>query len=427
MKKCFLTTMLAFTLLASFAQSLDKAKDYLKSKKLAEAKTQIDQYLANEKNAKSIEGWYTKAKIYSEIAQDPALAAATPDARWTAFEALKQYVVLDEKGQLVLMQLDNYKPVMDIYQGYFKVGADDYNANRFEPAFDNFKKCLTVSEYMISKKWSNIALDTTVVLYAGISAEKANKKDDAAIYYAKLADAKVNGEGMVEIYKWLVDFNYNTKKDAATASKYLALGKEVFPKDPFWSAYELDMAREKGDKPALYKLYESVLAADPANTPIRYNYAVEMYQDAYKPDLAQRPPNSVELIAKSEENLKRVVAEKPDYAAAYLVLGQIQYNQGVDFNNQNKAIRPPQGGKLKPEELKKKDELRGLITQKFDAAVPYLEKVDEILGGKGKLKMDEKGYLKDAYDLLITIYDNKGNKDKLKVYEEKFNNVDKVH
>ena len=90
-------------------------------------------------------------------------------------------------------------------------------------------------------------------------------------------------------------------------------------------------------------------------------------------------------------------------------------------------IRPPQGGKLKPEELKKKEELRGLINQKFDAAVPYFEKVDEILGSKGKLKMDEKGYLKDSYDLLITVYDNKGNKEKLKIYEDKFNNVDKTH
>lgn len=427
MKKFLLTTMLASSILTVTAQKLEKAKDLLKSKKLADAKTQIDNFLAVEKNAKDPEGWYTKAKIYGEIAQDKDLAAGTPDARWTAFEALKQYVALDDKGQLVLMQLDNYKPIMDIYQGYFKAGADDYNANRFEPAFNNFKNCLTVSEYMSSKKWSNIALDTTVVLYTGISAEKSGKKDDAAIYYGKIAQSKVSGEGMVEIYKWLVDYYYNTKKDPESAQKFLTLGKEVYPKDAFWSAYELDMARDKGDRNELYKKYEEVLAADPGNTAIRYNYAVDMYQDAYKPEIAQRPANSVELIAKAEENLKKVVAEKPNYAAAFLVLGQIQYNQGVDFNVQNKAIRPAQGVKLKPEELKKKEELRGLIAKKFDEALPYFQKVDEILGGQGKLKMEEKGYLKDAYDLMITIYDNKGDKDKLKVYEDKFNNVDKVH
>jgi hypothetical protein len=427
MKKFLLTTMLVSAILAASAQGLDKIKDNLKAKKIGEAKTQIDQFMANEKNAKNPEGWYTKAKVYSEVAQDPTLAAATPDARWTAFESLKQYVALDDKGQLVFLQLDNYKPIMDIYQGYFKAGADDYNKNNFDPAFTNFKNCLAVSEYMSSKKWSNIVLDTTVVLYAGISAEKSNKRDEAAVYYSKLADAKVSGEGMVEIYKWLVDHYYNQKKDPATAAKYLAIGKEVYPKDPFWAAYELDMARDKGDKGELFTKYEAVLASDPSNAAVRYNYAVELYQEGYKPDITSRPANSTELIGKAEENLKKVVESKPDYAAAYLVLGQIQYNQGVDLNNQNKAIRPPQGGKLKPEELKKKEELRGEIAKKFDAAIPYFEKVDALLGSAGKLKMEDKGYLKDAYDLLITIYDNKGNKDKLKVYEEKFNNVDKVH
>ncbi|HPZ88539.1 MAG TPA: hypothetical protein PLQ32_10570 [Flavihumibacter sp.] len=425
MKKLLLTTLLASAILAVSAQNLDKIKSNLTAKKVADAKTQIDQFMANEKNAKNAEGWYLKAKIYSELAQDPALAAATPDARTIAFDAIKQYVTLDEK--LVQLQIDNYKPIMDVYQGYFKTGADLYNAQKYPEAYDNFSKCLAVSEYMSSKKWSNISLDTTVVLYSGISAEKSNKRDDAAIYYGKLADAKVAGDGMVEIYKWLVDHYYNQKKDQATAQKYLTLGKEVYPKDSFWSAYELDMARDGGNKADLFAKYEQVLAADPTNTSVRYNYAVELYQEGYKADVAARPANSAEIIAKAEENLKKVVEAKPDYAAAYLVLGQIQYNQGVDLNNLNKAIKPQGGKKLTPEELKKKDDYRKQIATKFDAALPFFDKVDQLLGGQGKLKMEDKGYLKDAYDLIITIYDNKGDKDKVKVYEEKFNNVDKVH
>ena len=90
-------------------------------------------------------------------------------------------------------------------------------------------------------------------------------------------------------------------------------------------------------------------------------------------------------------------------------------------------IKPQGGKKLTPEELKKKDDYRKQIATKFDAALPFFDKVDQLLGGQGKLKMEDKGYLKDAYDLIITIYDNKGDKDKVKVYEEKFNNVDKVH
>jgi hypothetical protein len=53
--------------------------------------------------------------------------------------------------------------------------------------------------------------------------------------------------------------------------------------------------------------------------------------------------------------------------------------------------------------------------------------VDKDLGSKGKLKMDEKSSLKDAYDLLINIYQEKKVKDKEDLYTNKFNNVDKDH
>ena len=41
--------------------------------------------------------------------------------------------------------------------------------------------------------------------------------------------------------------------------------------------------------------------------------------------------------------------------------------------------------------------------------------------------MQEKQALKDAYDLMITIYETKNVKDKATAYTDKFNNVDKVH
>ena len=50
MKSLFLTVLLAVTGLGVFAQKLDKAKDLLEKKKLAEAKTEIDNFLNNEKN-----------------------------------------------------------------------------------------------------------------------------------------------------------------------------------------------------------------------------------------------------------------------------------------------------------------------------------------------------------------------------------------
>ena len=425
MKRSIIASLLVASSLGLFAQATNKAKDLLKSNKVEEAKSEIDKVLANEKNAKDAEAWYLKSKVYSELANNTKLTTAVPNAREESFEAIKKYTELDTK-KLISLTLDNYKPIMDVYQSYFKTGAAFYNNNNYADAYDNFKKCLEVSKYMNEKGWSNLKLDTSVVLYTGISAEKTSKKEEAAQYYGMLADAKVTGEGMGEIYKWLTDF-YNTKKDAANTEKYLNLGKSLYAKDPFWASMELDMARENGDKKVLFTKYEENITKDPTNYLYIYNYGIELYKEAYKEDATQRPANSDELIGKAETNLKKVVELKPDYAPANLVLGQILYNQGVDLNAKSKEIKAPASGKLKPEDQKKKDDMKAEMMKKFDAALPYFEKVDQLLGSQGKLKMEEKGNLKDAYDLMITIYDQKGMKDKLKVFEEKFNNVDKAH
>jgi tetratricopeptide (TPR) repeat protein len=425
MKRILLTTLFAAAGLCLFAQKLDKAKDYYSSKppKLAEAKTEIDGVLADPKNQKNGEAWYYKTKIYNAIANDSVQAAKTPDARWTAFEALKKYTEVDDKKEIML-QLDKYQPVMDIYQTYYKLGAADFNANRHPEAYKNFKNCLAVSEFMTLKGWTNVKLDTSVVLYTGIAAEKDGKKDDAALYYGRLADAKVSGEGMVEIYKWLTDY-YAKKGDLTNAKKYLETGKSIWPKDAFWNGYELEMLKD--NKPGLFVKYEELIAQNPTDTTSLYNYAVELYLYAYSDDTTKRPTNSLDLIAKAQENMKKVVALNPNNANANLVLGQISYNRGVDMNNTMKLIKPVGNVKLKPEDLKRKDDLRAQAAKQFEEAIPYFEKVDQILGGLGKLHMEEKKNLKEAYDLLINIYDNKGAKDKVKIYEDKFNNVEKVH
>jgi hypothetical protein len=423
MRRLFLTGILAIAGIGLFAQSVDKAKDLLKANKLTDAKTQIDGALAVEKNQKSGEAWYYKLKIYNAIAADSLMKAKFPDARDQAFDALKKYTEVDDK-KLLLLQMDGYKPVNEIYQGYFQVGANDYNSGKYDSALHNFSGALATSGFMNAKGWTTLKIDTTSTLYAGIAAEKAGKRDTAAVYYGRLAEAKIaniNGSNMVEIYKWLVDY-YNQKKDEANTKKFLTLAKEQYPDDLFWPSTELDNLREKGNKDSLFAKYEEITAHFPKNHLFFFNYGLELYQYASDTSSGHRLANYDELIAKATENLKKCLDLQPDYPQAALVLGQIYYNAGVDLQAQTKKIP----GKA-PDDIKKRADLRIAAGKKFDEAIPYFEKVDQDLGSKGKLKMDEKGTLKDAYDLLITIYEQKNIKDKAEAYTNKFNNVDKDH
>jgi hypothetical protein len=424
MRRLVLTGFLAFFGLVLFAQNLDKAKDLLKANKLPDAKAEIDKVLAVDKNQKIADAWYTQLKIYNAIAAGP-LSAQYPGARDTAFLALKKYTEVDDK-KLIALQLENYKPINEIYQGYFAAGANDYNTQKFDSAFYNFKGALAASAFMNSKGWTNMKIDTTSTLYAGISAEKAGKKDSAANYYAKIADAHIdtiNKNNMIEIYKWLVDY-YHTQKDAANTAKYLATGETMFPTDLFWPSEELDIARENGNKDTLFAAYDRVVSRFPKNYLFFFNYGLEEYQVASDTSSGHRPANADDLTAKAQVNLQKCLELQPDYPQAALVLGQISYNAGVDIQAQVKKVV----GKT-PDAAKQRGDLRAAAGKKFDEAIPYFEKVDQDLGTKGKLKQEEKSALKDAYDLLITIYEQKGptGKDKADAYTAKFNNVDKDH
>ncbi len=424
MRRLFLTGFLAFVGMGLFAQSVDKAKDLFKANKIADAKTEIDKALAVDKNQKNAEAWYTKVKIYNAIAANDPLKTQFPDARDQAFDALKKYTEVDDK-KLVLLQLDGYKPINEIYQGYFQVGANDYNTSKYDDALKNFSGALQASAFMNAKGWTTLKIDTTSTLYAGISAEKAGKKDTAAVYYGRLAEAKIaniNGSNMVEIYKWLVQY-YTDKKDDANLHKYLALAKEQYPDDLFWPSTELDLAREKGNKDSLFAKYDEIVTHFTKNHLFFFNYGLELYQYASDTTKGPRPANADAMIAKAQEMLKKCLEVQPEYPQAALVLGQISYNAGVELQAQTKKIPG-----TKPEDVKKRADLRVAAGKKFDEAIPYFEKVDQDLGAKGKLKMDEKSALKDAYDLLITIYEQKSAmKDKVDAYTTKFNNVDKDH
>jgi len=459
MKKMLLTALLAVLGFLSQAQKIEKAKNLLQRKKLPEAKTEIDNVMAVEKNKTSSDAWYIKAKVYDAIAADSTMKSTVPDARDVAFDALKQYLELENKEKdaskkNIQLTLDNNQPLVDLYTGYSKEAAAFYNAGKFADAFTNFKNSLAVFDVMSARNIIPVKFDTTTTLYAGISAEKAQKPDDAAVYYAKIADNKCKGEGFVEIYKWLADY-YRRKDDAANANKYAALGKEVYPNDPYWTGFELDLAREKGTKEDLFKKYEEVIKENPDNYLFLFNYGVELYQTGYDPDVTKRPANSKELIDRAIEMMTKTLEKKPDYPNANMVLGQIYYNQGVEINNANKEIKPQGGVKLTPDQLKKKEDMRAETMKKFDMAVPYLTKVDEALDPQGKLKMEDKDNLKNALDLLIIINEEKENQletkkrqaeakkdvagvksidaelkkiqDNTAKYTDKYNNIDRKH
>jgi len=423
MKRMLLSLVLAVVCTGLFAQSVDKAKELLKANKLPEAKDEIDKTLLVDKNQKNAEAWYYKVKIYNAIAANDQLKTQYPDALLQSLDALKNYVQYDDK-KFTLLILDSYKPINEIYQGLFQTGANDYNAQKYAEALVNFKGAIAAIGFMYKEGWIKQSMDSTATLYAGISAEKADKRDEAVIYYKTIADSgitKIGGNDMAEIYKWLADY-YTRKGDKENAAKYTALGKLKYPNDIFYDELTLDALRKSGNKDSLFAEYEVINKEHPDSAIYYFNYGLELYQYASDTSTGKRVANSDDLIKKAQDRLLTSYKLNPNYPQTSLVLGQISYNEGVEFQ----ILGKPKGN-TNAEELKKRQDYRAMSVSKFDEAIPHLEKVDQLLGTQGKLRKADKVALRDAYDMLITIYESKKDKPKIDAWTDKYNNVDKVH
>jgi len=423
MKRMLLSLVLAVVCTGLFAQSVDKVKELLKANKLAEAKDEIDKTLLVDKNQKNAEAWYYKVKVYNAIAANDQLKTQYPDALLQSLAALKNYVQYDDK-KFALLVLDSYKPINEIYQGLFQTGANDYNAQKYADALVNFKGAIAAIGFMYKEGWIKQSMDSTATLYAGISAEKADKRDEAVIYYKTIADSgitKIGGNDMAEIYKWLADY-YTRKGDKENAAKYTAMGKQRYPNDIFYDELTLDALRKSGNKDSLFSEYEVINKEHPDSAIYFFNYGLELYQYATDTSTGKRVANSDDLIKKAQDRLLTSYKLNPNYPQTSLVLGQISYNEGVEFQ----ILGKPKGN-TNADELKKRQDYRAMSVKKFDEAIPYLEKVDQLLGSQGKLKKADKVALRDAYDMLITIYESRKDKPKIDAWTDKYNNVDKVH
>jgi tetratricopeptide (TPR) repeat protein len=177
MKKIFACAFLLVSTVC-ISQKLETAKDLFKQNKIVEAKKEIDLILQDPQNQQNADAWYTKAKIYNGIAALSSPGTEITGAREAAFKALIKYTELDEK-MLISLQIDGYKPINDIYTGFYQSAANSFNNKNYEKALEGFKKAIEVSSFMTKKGWIKLALDTNSVLYAGVAAEKLQKPHEA--------------------------------------------------------------------------------------------------------------------------------------------------------------------------------------------------------------------------------------------------------
>jgi tetratricopeptide (TPR) repeat protein len=420
-KSLFIAAILAVCGFMANAQTVDDALKQL-GKNNDKAKEAIDKLTADP-NSKNADAWYVKAQVYNALGADDKFKTSVPDAYVQAFEAFKKAYDIDPNNKRML--LDLYKTGFVAYEGVANRAATAYQANNMAAAFEGYKKAIDYGDYLKSKNlsysgYSVPKIDTGMVFMAGYTAMKLDKNDDALKYFGTLAEAKIGKEPDYVIPYQFLSYQYKTKKDEANFKKFTDLGRQVYSKDPYFVTIKIDWARERNDYPALFAAYDELVALQPDSLSNSLSYTSEMFDYLFIKNPDKKPADYDAVAAKIESETKKLLSKDYEPMSTNLILGQLYYNQGLDQATEADKIKG-----TKPEDTKKKADLKAKAVSRYDMAIPYTEKVASLLEQKGMttLSAKEKHTLKNMYIMLGDMYTAKGNKVKADEYDKKYSGI----
>jgi len=224
MKKYVFVIMLVFGSLYVSSQELPAdIRFMIEAKQFDKAKEGINKFIADPKNAANTTAWYYKAYVYSALARDPKKTVAEAKSlNDEAFVALKKYTEIDTKATLT--KEENNSTLFNIYFSYYDLGVKLYTEKNFSESYNLFRNSLDVHDYGVAKNLNGPGTlkfavhDTDLVWNLAVLANELKKKDDAMIYYKKIADADLKDEKYVTAYEEMI-VKYKNEKNAELFNK----------------------------------------------------------------------------------------------------------------------------------------------------------------------------------------------------------------
>ena len=412
MRKLIFSAIMVASGVTVFAQSLDDVNEKISKGKYGEAQEKIDKYLASSKGQKDPNGWYTKGIVYYNLGIDSTRTADGKDYKGESFAAFQKYYEMDPTNKMGT--LEQNARLFQLYDNYYNAGVKGFNDKNFEASYKNFSNALAVEDFINAKKFTYNgqalpALDTSLILNVAAAASKANQQDSAMGYYRRLADARITGEQYMEIYQLLVD-HYGKKNDEANKQKYLALGKELYPKSDYW--YEMELTPLREDKPKLFAKYDELSAKNPSSYYLTYNYAVELFNYLFAGE--KKPADAATWKPKVEGAIQTAIKAQ-NTADANLLMVRYLSEQIYQLEDSTRLIKG-----TKPEDVKRKQAMVTRTNALWDKTLPYAEAAFEGYAAKGaEMKGYEKGNMKFVSNVLIDYYNMKKQADKAKSVQDK--------
>lgn len=318
--------------------TLRGASPQLAQPKLKSAKEAIDKAVLHEKTKNDPGAWTYRALIYADMAANDSTSAAD-QLTAEALTALNKAKELDNAGA----QKENIqKAVTLLSQGQLIKGKNFYDKQKYAEAYKEFNKGL---EYAPG--------DTTLNYAAAISAMYAKDNANAIARFKELLPT--NYSALENIYSNLSAL-YMQVGDTTAAIKTAGEGATKFPKSSDLATREIELSLMSGKQKEVIEKINAQATKEPNNKIYPFYLGI-----AY---------NAANENVKAEEAYKKAIALDPNYNDAYINLGGLIMNNGIEIYN--KANKLPANKQTEYAATMKKAQAE------FDRALPFLEKAVEL-------------------------------------------------
>jgi len=411
MKRILFLLLVCFSGSIAEAQNHEQIKTMLTLGQYQKAKDELDKNMGNAKFTSKAEAYMLKAAIYAALSMDNANKATATGEQLAADAdaAFKKYKEMDQAMSLISDPIYQNGPI-NLYSFFYSSGYNDYTKKSWQAGFEKLKKAVELSDLLISKKIITAPLDTNVLVLAGVTAAESKNNEAAALYYGRLADAKIPGAEFESIYRYLVNYHFS-KKDMTAFEKYKTLGLELYPQSDYFTYDKVDFAVglvESFDEKI--KAVEEILAADPANYKANQVLGEIIYDTLNPKEGDPLPSNAAELEPKMVNAFQRSAAAKPGSELPYLFLGDHFISKAVKVNEARTAhaadmkTRTKSGQPNSKEDVAKRDLLEKQYGEALEAARDPYEKAAAIFATKTNMALRDKQQYKKAANYLADIF-----------------------
>lgn len=425
MKKIIFTVALGIAgSLVAIGQKYDEAKNLILLQQFDKAKENVDKNWGNAKYTAKPEAYILKSTIYATLGNAPDKGDAGVAMVDDAEKLYQQYLTMDAKKTLILEQYYANTPII-FYTNYINRGIAEYNKKDYKAALGLFEKSLYYSSFLNENKIATMPLDTTGELLAGAAAQNIGDEEHnkiAMTHYKKLADAKVMGDDGVNVYRFLArkSFDY---EDIDGFNKYMALGRELYPKEEFFTYEEEDFLFSIEDQNERIRRIKKKLEADPNNFKVQSAYGEFLFEQLNPKDSdSPLPANSDELEKEMISAFEKAAAIQPESPLAYLNLANHFLNKSIRTQNvladhqkmmreKQKANTPPavkgkpapKAPPADPADVEKRKELQAKYDNELKTCGNYYESAVGIYAKDTELTNMEKQNYRNAVSNLIDI------------------------